>query len=95
MNIMNERIENENEAEAAGVGTIVLLDDNGGSLEFRRVAVQKHDDGWFLATGWELAIENSEVKGDVLVDGEIRYNSYLDFMNEEDAAAAYARREQA
>jgi len=67
---MARTINSDKEAQKAPVGTVVFLFTNGNTAEPRRVVVQKHDGGWFIATGWEGACFDKEIRGEVLVWGE-------------------------
>jgi hypothetical protein len=63
-------IRSTEEAKAAPVGTIVLL--SSESADGRRIASQKHDDGWYISSAWEGSGHDRHVRGEVLVWGEVK-----------------------
>ncbi len=68
-------IRSTEEAKAAPVGTIVLL--SGESADGRRIASQKHDDGWYISSAWEGSGHDRHVRGEVLVWGEVKVGRRL------------------
>jgi len=66
---MGRTITSDNDAYKAPVGTVVFLYDNGGAMVNRRVVAQKHEHGWFIASDWEDACEDRDIRGKVLVWG--------------------------
>jgi hypothetical protein len=67
---MARTINSDKDAQKAPVGTVVFLYGNGNTAVERRVVVQKHNHGWYLATGWEMSCDDDEIRGEVLVWGE-------------------------
>jgi hypothetical protein len=75
-------IRSTEEAKAAPVGTIVLL--SGESNEGRRIASQKHSDGWYISSGSDA---DKSIRGEVLVWGEVKAGRQVGDVNDAPAPA--------
>lgn len=78
-------IRSTEEAKAAPVGTIVLL--NNESVEGRRVATQKHSTGWHISSGWEGSDSDKNIRGEVLLWGEVKTGRAITDTNDAPAPA--------